>query len=183
MKSIMMTIVAALCCVAVAQGPEGGPNRERGGRFGGMRGGMPPGMGNPLVNMVSNPKMAEKLGLTAEQQAKLKELRENRKEDRELQEKARVATMKQFDLMKAEKIDEAAVMAAIDEVFELRKKMAQEQVKRLIAVKSILTPEQIKKAHEEMRARREAGPRRNGPHGDGPRGRGQRRGKPEQPKE
>ena len=178
-----MTIVAALCCVAVAQGPEGGPNRERGGRFGGMRGGMPPGMGNPLVNMVSNPKMAEKLGLTAEQQAKLKELRENRKEDRELQEKARVATMKQFDLMKAEKIDEAAVMAAIDEVFELRKKMAQEQVKRLIAVKSILTPEQIKKAHEERRARREAGPRRNGPHGDGPRGRGQRRGKPEQPKE
>lgn len=138
---------------------------------------------NPIVNMVTNPKMAEKLGLSAEQQAKLKELKENRKEDRDLQEKARAATMKQFDLMKAEKIDEAAVMAAIDEVFELRKKMAKEQVKRIIAVKSILTPEQIKKAHEEMRARREAHPRRNGQRGEGPRGRGPRDGRPEPPKE
>lgn len=174
-----MTVVAALCCAAIAQGPQGGPNREKW-----RHGGMNPGMGmNPIVGMVSNPKMAEKLGLTEEQKAKLKELRENRKEDRDLQEKARAATMKQFELMKAENIDEAAVMAAIDEVFELRKKMAKEQVKRVIAVKSILTPEQIKKAHEEMRARREARPRHNGPQG-GPRGRGPRGGdRPEPPKE
>ena len=74
--------------------------------------------------------------------------------------------MKQLDLMKAEKIDEAAVMAAIDEVFELRKAMAKEQAKRLIAVKTVLTPEQVAKAHEEMKkmfeARGDRGPRREG---------------------
>ncbi|MBR3922042.1 MAG: hypothetical protein IKJ45_02935 [Kiritimatiellae bacterium] len=74
--------------------------------------------------------------------------------------------MKQLDLMKAEKINEAAVMAAIDEVFELRKAMAKEQAKRVIAVKSVLTPEQVKKAHEEMKkmfeSRGDRGPRRGG---------------------
>ena len=67
-------------------------------------------------------------------------------------------------------------MKAIDEVFELRKEMAKEQAKRVIAVKSILTPEQIAKAHEEMKqmfeARGDRGPRRGGPNGE----RGPRRG-------
>ena len=78
-------------------------------------------------------------------------------------------------------------MAAIDEVFELRKAMAKDQAKRVIAVKSILTPEQVAKAHEEMKkmfeARGDRGPRREGkgprelkgprrgPHGEkGPKG-------------
>ena len=97
--------------------------------------------------------------------------------------------MKQFDLMKAEKVDEAAVMKAIDEVFELRKQMAKEQVRRVIEIKLILTPEQIAKAREEMRANFAArGGRPDGQRGerggrpDGPRGgregrrHGQRRG-------
>ena len=74
--------------------------------------------------------------------------------------------MKQFELMKAEKVDEAAVMKAIDEVFELRKQMAKEQVRRVIEIKSILTPEQIAKAREEMRANFAA----RGGRPDGPRG-------------
>ena len=82
--------------------------------------------------------------------------------------KVREATKRQFDLMKAEKVDEAAVMKAIDEVFELRKQMAKEQVQRVIEIKAILTPEQIAKAREEMKAgfaaRGDRGPR--GPRGD-----------------
>ena len=65
----------------------------------------------------------------------------------------REAVQKQTQLMQADKIDESAVMAAIDEVFELRKAMAKEQTKQVIAMKSILTPEQISKAKEEMKAR------------------------------
>ena len=170
MKSLIIVAVAALSCVAFAEGgPEGGPRPEGGRRgFGPREGGMGPMMGgmDPIVRMVSNPAIAEKLGLSDEQKAKLKEIKGDKESNREAQKKAREATMKQLDLMKAEKIDEAAVMAAIDEVFGLRKAMAKEQAKRVIAVKSVLTPEQVAKAHEEMKkmfeSRGDRGPRREG---------------------
>ena len=170
MKSLIMVAVAALSCVAFAEGaPDGGARPEVGRRgFGPREGGMGPMMGgmDPIVRMVSNPAVAEKLGLSDEQKAKLKELKGDNQSNREAQKKVREATMKQLELMKAEKIDEAAVMAAIDEVFELRKAMAKEQAKRVIAVKSVLTPEQVAKAHEEMKkmfeARGDRGPRREG---------------------
>ena len=187
MKTLMTIAVAALCSVALAQGPEGG-SRPGGPRRGGMgmgprEGGMMMG-GDPIVRMVMNPKMAESLGLSDAQKEKLKTLNRSPEENREAQTKVREATMKQIDLMKADKIDEAAVMAAIDEVFELRKAMAKEQAKRVIAVKSILTPEQIAKANAEMKKpfteRGDRGPRRGmGPReGRGPRdGMGPREGK------
>lgn len=134
-------------------------------------------MGDPLLRAVMNPRIAESLGLTDEQKAKIKELSADRKDNRESQKKVREATMKQLELMKADKIDEAAVMAAIDEVFELRKQMAKDQARRVIAVKSILTPEQIAKAHEDMKkmfeSRGDRGPKRGGmmgPKGKGPKG-------------
>ena len=184
MKSLIVVAVAALSCMAFAEGPEGGARPEGGRRgFGPREGGMGPMMGgDPIVRMVSNPAIAEKIGLSDEQKAKLKELKGDSEANRESQKKMREATMKQLELMKAEKIDEAAVMAAIDEVFELRKAMAKAQAKRVIAVKSVLTPEQVKKAHEEMKkmfeARGDRGPRREGkgprrgkgPHGDGDKG-------------
>lgn len=185
MKSLIVVAVAALSCMAFAEGPEGGARPEGGRRgFGPRAGGMGPMMGgmDPIVRMVSNPAIAEKIGLSDEQKAKLKELNKGPEAARETQKKVHEAMEKQIELMKAEKIDEAAVMSAIDEVFELRKAMAKEQAKRVIAVKSILTPEQVKKAHEEMKkafeARGDRGPRREGkgprrgkgPHGDGDKG-------------
>ena len=143
MKILMTMAVAAMCGVALAEGSEGGP-----GLRGGM-GSMP--MMDPIVRMVSNSKVADKIGLSDEQKAKLKEIRKNFGANGESQKKVREATMKQVELMQADKIDEAAVMAAIDEVFEIRKAMAKEQAKRVIAVKSVLTPEQISKARDEMK--------------------------------
>ena len=153
MKSLIVVAVAALSCVAFADGPEGGARPEGGRRgFGPREGGMGPMMGgDPIVRMVSNPAIAEKLGLSDEQKAKLKELKGNGEANRESQKKVREAMMKQAELMKAEKVDEAAVMATM---------------KRVIAVKSVLTPEQVKMAHEEMKkmfeARGDRGPRREG---------------------
>ena len=178
--------------MALAQGPEGAPGGdspkglqigERPGH-GSRHGGMMPGgmggmgmMGDPLLRAVTNPRIAESLGLTDEQKAKIKELSAGKKDNREAQKKVREATMKQVELMKAAQIDEAAVMAAIDEVFEIRKQMAKDQAKRVIAVKSILTPEQIAKAHENMKTmfegRGDRGPKRGGmrgPKGRGPKG-------------
>jgi Spy/CpxP family protein refolding chaperone len=194
MKKLIMTAVAAMCCVALAQGPEGegagkegrpegprmGERRGPGMRQGGMTPAMMPGMGDPLLRAVSNPKVAENLGLSEEQKAKIKELSASGKSNREAQKKVREATTKQLELMKADKIDEAAVMAAIDEVFDLRKQMAKDQAKRVIDVKSILTPEQIAKAHEEMKkifeSRGDRGPRQGGAPG-ARRGRGPKGGK------
>jgi len=175
MKSLMMVAVAALSCVALADGPAGGA-RPAGGRRGfGPRDGMGPMMGgaDPIVRMATNPKAAESLGLSDEQKEKLKELGKGGEEGREKQKKVRDAAQRQVELMQAEKVDEAAVMKAIDEVFDLRKAMAKEQAKRVIAVKSILTPEQVRKAHEEMRktfeSRGDRGPRRGGPRDGGKR--------------
>lgn len=191
MKSLVMTVVAALCCVALAEGPEGGAPKEggmpheggmhregmrRGGmgmREGGMGGmGVMGPMTDPVVRAVSNPKAAEKYGLSEEQQAKLKEANKVSEANRENQKKVREATTKQLELMKADKIDEAAVMAAIDEVFELRKEMAKAQARRVIAVKSILTPEQIAKVHEDMKNPEMRGGDRGPRRGPGERGRG-----------
>ena len=179
MKSLVMTAVAAACCMALAQGPKGLPGNDRprgpemgerpgrGPHLGGM-GGMNM-MGDPLLRAVTNPKIAESLGLTDEQKAKIKDLASNKKDIREAQKKVREATMKQLDLMKEKQIDEAAVMATIDEVFELRKQMAKDQAKRVIAVKSILTSEQIAKVHEDMKkmfeGRGDRGPKRGGMRG------------------
>ena len=128
MKSLIVVAVAALSCVAFAEGPEGGQRPEGPHRGFGPRDGFGPMMGgDPIVRMVSNPAVAEKIGLSDEQKAKLKDLKSASVSNREAQKKVREATMKQVELMKAEKIDEAAVMAAIDEVFELRKAMAKDR--------------------------------------------------------
>ena len=178
MKKLMMIAVAALCCVVLADPPE--RERHAGGPRGGMGGMRHHEMGmDPIVFAVSRPQVVEKLGLTDEQKEKLKAVTDRAKDGREGMRKVREATMKQFDLMKADKVDEAAVMKAIDEVFELRKQMAKDQVRRVIEIKAILTPEQIAKAREEMKkdfeARGDRGPRHGGPRGGREGRRGPRR--------
>ena len=169
MKSLVIVAAAALCCTAFAEGPEGSGPRE-GVRHGGPRGGGMPMMMDPIVRIATNPQMSEKLGLSDEQKAKLKELKTNSRNS-ETQKKVREATQRQAELLKADKIDEATVMKTIDEVFELRKEMAKEQVRRVIAVKSLLTPEQIAKAREAVK-------NMSGPHDErGPRRSPSRKGK------
>lgn len=171
MNKLMMVVIAAFVAgVCVAEEPEMKRGERRGNRpqMGerqrmpgmGMRAGE--GIQDPIVFAVMNPRVAEKIGLSDEQKTKLKDLRGG---DRELNEKIRKGMEKQAELLKAETIDEAAVMAAIDEVFEARKAVAKAQTKRLIAIRSILTSEQIAKATEAMKEMR--GPR--GGEGRGPR--------------
>ncbi len=132
---------------------EGGMGmRSREGGFG-MAGGA---INDPIVRAVMNPKVAEGIGLSDEQKAKLAEFKGGRGANRELQKKVGEGMKRQMELLQAETIDEAAVMASIDEVFEVRKQMAKEQTKRLIAIRSVLTPEQIKKARELMNEKRAA---------------------------
>lgn len=168
MKTLLAIAIAAMSFAALAQEPEAGPKGprkhgpmaiERGQMHGGimpkmgMEGGM---MGDPAIMAAMNPRMAEKLGLSEDVQEKIKAIDlESRNTIKDLQQKAVAAMEKQAKLMKEAKPDEAAVMAAIDELFNIRKEMAKAQTKRVIAVKALLTPEQLEKAVEQMKNARE----------------------------
>ncbi|MBO5642739.1 MAG: Spy/CpxP family protein refolding chaperone [Kiritimatiellae bacterium] len=101
---------------------------------------------DPIVRAVMNPRISGELGLSDEQKAKIAEIMGDRAEGRATQKRLMEGMKKQAELLKAATIDETAVMAAIDEVWEIRKQMAKDQTRRVIAVKSLLTPEQITKA-------------------------------------
>lgn len=154
MKSLIMLAAAMIAAVTFGQDA---PKRNM-GRFRPMGEGF---AADPIARMVSNPKVAEKLNLTEEQKTKLEELIKTQREGmKEKRAKMSEAMKRQMDLMNAEEIDESKVMASIDEVFALRCAMAKDQVKRVIAVKNILTPEQIKKANEIKAEFRDRGGRR-----------------------
>ncbi len=155
MKSSIMLAAAMIAAITFGQDA---PKRNM-GRFRSMGEGF---SADPIVRMVAtNPKFAEKLNLTEEQKTKLEELNKTQREGMRVNRtKMSEAMKRQMDLMNAEKIDESKVMASIDEVFALRCAMAKDQVKRVIAVKNILTPEQIKKANEIKAEFRDRG----GPH-------------------
>lgn len=155
MKSLIMLSAAMIAAVTFGQDA---PKRNM-GRFRPMGEGF---AADPIARMVSNPKVAEKLNLTEEQKTKLEELIKTQREGmKEKRAKMGEAMKRQMDLMNAEEIDESKVMASIDEVFALRCAMAKDQVKRVIAVKNILTPEQIKKANEIKAEFRDRGGRRS----------------------
>lgn len=154
MKCLMTVAAAALALAAFAEEPAKTPARPMPMRTPRAMMGSP--MMDPALRAAMNPKIAEQLGLSDEQKAKLAALRDEKGNAKELQEKVRKGMERQAELLKAEKIDEAAVMATIDEVFEARKELAKEQTKRLIAAKAILTPEQVAKAISAMKAMRAA---------------------------
>ena len=152
MKSMMMAMTMALVGTVLAQGPEVA-RRPAGGRG--------PAASDPLVRLVSNHKMAEKIGINPEQISGIKAIaKEMRQAERGLRDKMRSAMKKQTDLLQAEKVDEAAAMAAIDELFEVRKEMAKNQTRQLIRVKALLTPEQIAAAKKVMLSRQDRKVRR-----------------------
>ena len=174
MKKLMI-VAAAFAALSVFADP---PAEREGPKQGGRRPGQfmmnPRGGFDPVVRAVMNPRFAGELGLSDEQKAKIAELMGDRPDGREAQKRLMEGMKKQAELLSASKVDEAAVMAAIDEVWEVRKQMAKDQTRRVIAVKALLTPEQITKARSlvQQRMGKEGFNRRNGdrPHKErGPR--------------
>ena len=137
MKGWMAMLAAVTATVAIAQGqmPNGGAIE-------------------PVLKMAQNPKVAAKVGITTEQIAKLSELTEDKAAMKDLREKIRTGMKRQTELLSAEKIDEAAVMSALDDLWASRKEVAKMQTKRLIAVRGILSAEQVSKVREELKSMR-----------------------------
>ena len=167
MKTLLTFATVAFAAASLVAGPKEG--REPGPR--GRRGGMEGGSSDPVVRLVCNPKVAEKIGLSEEQRGKIKEINKaNRDNSEDLRKALRDAMEKQAELLKADKIDEAAVMAEIDKAFDARKEMAKRQTRRVIAIKAVLTPEQVSKALEILKERPQSklDRRGTGPRGDKP---------------
>lgn len=147
MKKLMI-VAAAMAALSVfaddpaAVHPEGRRQSRRPGQFMmEQRNGF-----DPIVRAVMNPRISGELGLSEEQKSKIAEIMGDRSEARATQKRLMEGMKKQAELLQAATIDEAAVMSAIDEVWEIRKQMAKDQTRRVIAVKSLLTQEQITKA-------------------------------------
>lgn len=165
MKTVFVTLFAALTFAVFAQEPaeKAWPKPHAGPKAMHMQGAI-----EPVVRAALNPKVAEKLGLTEEQTARLKALAADRDANKALQSQVRKGMERQAELLNAEKIDEAAVMAALDEVWAAKKEIAKLQTKRVIAVREVLTPDQIKQALEEFKSIRGERKRRHGEKGKNP---------------
>lgn len=146
------------------RGP-GGDRQQRAGRMGGMEN-REMGMERMLGAMVMNPEFSKKLNITADQQAALKKLMENQRAKlTELQTVVANAAKKQAELMLAEPLDEAALMAVVEETGTARTALAKASITMLIETRKVLTEEQRKQLRElvtQMRTRRteQAGPPR-----------------------
>ena len=141
MKSLVFALAAVVVSAAFADGPK-------------MSRQAPAEALNPIIRAVQNPKIVAKLGLNEAQAAKLKALAKGQEEMRDLQEKVRKGMEWQAELLKSKKVDRAAVMSAFEEVWTARKEIAKRQMFRLIAVKSILTDEQVAKVREALQTMR-----------------------------
>ncbi len=160
-----------------------GPMGERRGPGGGMGGMMETlGMERMVGGMMQNPDFAKRLALTPEQQDQIKRLAlEQRTKMMEQQGALQKSAGKQVELLLADPLDEAALMAAVEETSKARTEMAKAGIQNLIEIRKVLTEEQRKQLREMMtqmkqRAVLKTGERREGfekREGHGPKADGQ----------
>jgi len=143
----------------------------------GDMGNMPPK--DALIGrFITTPRAVQALGLTEEQVTAIRAaLGDIRNQTEALRSQLEAAAMEQGKLLMAEALDETALMAAVEKTGQIRTEMAKLHIQPTVAIKKILTPEQVKKARammEEQRNRRQdwREQRRN----EGGPGRGQGRG-------
>lgn len=135
-----------------ADAPAGGQEmmRERMRRM--MMGGDSEGV---LLRMLSNDsRLVQELGLSDAQVKEIKDaLSSGEQELKELRTKLDQASMRQVELLKADTLDEDALMKAVTETGELRTQIAKYTIKQVIAAHKILTPDQRAKLRETMQKR------------------------------
>ncbi len=159
------------------------PGMGRGiGRGMGMGMGMGGGRGPaPLGRIVNNPAMRERLGITAEQAAKITQ-QENDFQKAGIQNRAtmEIKHMELEQLMSSEKPDRAAIDKKLSEISAAQLTEQQANVHHQLDMKSAMTPEQQMKLHQWMESQ-QPGMSPEGPQGMGRGGRGPGRPQPPPP--
>lgn len=160
-------------------GPRGMSDRRemRGrGERGGMQGhgNMQAGRTRPamLARVVTNPRVAEQIGLSDEQVTTIKEgLYEVQKKQITLKAEMELAGLEQARLLTAGTIDEDALNNAIEKTGAIRTELAKLQMKPIVLVMKTLSPEQLQKAKdmiaERMQQRTRRGRGESGQRGEG----------------
>ncbi len=102
-----------------------------------------------IEKLLDNPKLTEEIGISEKvvEEIKAKIVAMN-KAQIELEAKQKLAAIDQAELMKAKKIDESAVMAAVEKSGAIHTEIAKLRITKMILLKNSLTAEQIKKARE-----------------------------------
>jgi Spy/CpxP family protein refolding chaperone len=149
------------------------------GNFGGRGMGRGPGMGGrgpmPLARIVNNPDLREKLGITPEQAAKIRQQETDfRKAGVMNRAKLEVAHMELDQLMSADKPDRAAIDRKLSEISAAQLVSEQTRVHHQLDMNTALTPDQQAKLKELMQSRRPGMGGPSGPQGPGRGGRGGR---------
>jgi Spy/CpxP family protein refolding chaperone len=154
-------LAAMLTLHAVGQENEGGERRSFRGPAGqgpksGLREKRRPDMDQNamLGKALRHPRMAEELGLSAEQRQVIDEQLAALEEAHiELRAKMEKAALKQARLMTEKELDEAALMAAVEETGRIHTEMAKLRIRHLLFMQQTLTPEQVEKARSIIRER------------------------------
>lgn len=132
-------------------GPGGrpGPGGFGGAGFGGPGGGGALGF---VVPLLQKPETAAKIGLSEEKAAALAAtFADLDAQIKVASDKIPAAVKRQADALEAAEVDEAEVLAAVNEVWDLRREVAILQTRKLVAVKATLDADQIVKARKLLR--------------------------------
>lgn len=114
------------------------------GQMGGQTGGMgPSGRGGSMAQM-SAEDLKQRLGLSDEQTAKLKDIRRNYLKDTTMQgAKIRVAELELSDLLDEKKLDASKIEKKVKEIESLKSELTMGRIRSLIKTADFLTPEQF----------------------------------------
>lgn len=138
--------------------------------------GVGPDHGEALVEAVfRNEKLAAELNLSQPQKDALKAMHAgSRAAMEELEVKLQEAAVRQARLMLADEIDEEAVLAAVEEIGQIRTQIAKTRMQHLVGIRRNLTAEQRALLGGIMRERwrRERGAKGEGPRGEERKGEG-----------
>jgi Spy/CpxP family protein refolding chaperone len=166
MKRVMgwttaLAVVVLASQAAVAQGPDGQPQRgEDKAQWGGQGarlGGPTPHpeidrMGFLLERLSQGSELAKKIGLSEEQQSKLRDgMFDIKTREADLRADLEKASLAQAKLMTEKTVDEKVLMAAVEKTGAVRTEMAKLRIKGLLLLKQTLTPEQMGKAQQVLR--------------------------------
>ena len=112
-------------------------------------------------------KMSEKLALTPDQQAKLKDLRTDlRKQTKDSWEKIKTIRGKEKDELLVPNPSQQALYGYAKEINDLQGAMAEKKLEHLLKVKEVLTQDQFKKLLSMMSHQRKGHEPKHGGHGD-----------------
>lgn len=132
-----------------------------------------PGAGSPQMglgrmegdfSLMPGVLMGKELGLSKEQQHKVKNILDSRVEEmKKLHARMDATAKRQVELMGQDSPDEGAVMKGVDEVSGLHSQLAKIRIKQVLEIQKVLTPEQrarMRKLTKERMENREQGDKR-----------------------